>query len=151
VGFFYSSKFLLTPVDLNFPRQPAKVVGRESQLGNSATTDIHMGFLALDAAVPIVIAMLATLPPAHVRLLLSYAILPLSYCTPCSVCKANERAFLSRNQRRPINRLGQTPIDHQRFAIRAQHDVARIQIAVQYAPTVGVGHGIAHVHEPAQQ
>ena len=49
------------------------------------------------------------------------------------------------------NDLGQAPVHDQRLAVLAEHDVARLQVAVQHAAAVGVGHRVAHVHEPAQQ
>ena len=47
--------------------------------------------------------------------------------------------------------LGEAPVDHQRLAERAQEDVAGLQIAVDHAPAVGIGDGVADGDEPAQQ
>ena len=52
---------------------------------------------------------------------------------------------------RPAGQLGQAPIDHQRLAVLAEHDVARLQVAVQHAAAVGVGDGVAHVHESPEE
>ena len=49
------------------------------------------------------------------------------------------------------DRLGQAPVDHQRLAVLAEHDVARLEVAVQHAPAVGVGDRVADVDEPPQQ
>ena len=50
-----------------------------------------------------------------------------------------------------VERLGQTPVHHQRLAVLAQHDVARLEIAVQHAAAVRIRHRVADVDEPAQQ
>ena len=50
-----------------------------------------------------------------------------------------------------IQRFGQPPVHDQRLAVLAEHDVARLQVAVQHPAAVGVGNGVAHVDEPAQQ
>ena len=47
--------------------------------------------------------------------------------------------------------LGQAPVDDQRLAIRAEQDVGRLQVAVDYTSAVGVGHHVAHGHEPVQE
>ena len=47
--------------------------------------------------------------------------------------------------------LGQPPVDHQRLAVLADDDVARLDVAVQHAATVGVVDGVADVDEPPQQ
>ena len=47
--------------------------------------------------------------------------------------------------------LGQAPVDDQRLAVLAEHDVARLQVAVQHAAAVGVGDRVADVEEPPQQ
>ena len=49
------------------------------------------------------------------------------------------------------NRLGQAPVDDQRLAVFAEHDVAGLQIAVQHAAAVGVFDGVADVDEALQQ
>ena len=49
----------------------------------------------------------------------------------------------------PADGLGQAPVDHQRLAVGAEHDVARLQVAVQHAPAVGIGDRVADVEEPA--
>ncbi len=51
----------------------------------------------------------------------------------------------------PAQRLGQTPVDHQRLAVLADDDVARLDVAMEHAPAMGVVDGIADVGEPAQQ
>ena len=47
--------------------------------------------------------------------------------------------------------LGQAPVDHQRLAVLADDDVARLDVAVQHAPAVGVLDRVADVEEPPQQ
>ena len=47
--------------------------------------------------------------------------------------------------------LGQAPVHHQRLAMLAHDDVARLEVAVQHAPAVGVVDGVADVHESPQQ
>ena len=47
--------------------------------------------------------------------------------------------------------LGQAPVDHQRLAVLADDDVARLDVAVQHAAAVGVIDGIADVHEAAEK
>ena len=51
----------------------------------------------------------------------------------------------------PSDRLGQPPVDHQGLAVGAQQDVVRLEVAVQDAPAVCVGHRVADVEEPAEQ
>ena len=48
-------------------------------------------------------------------------------------------------------RFGEAPVNHQRFAVGPQHDVVGFEIAVEDAAAVGVGDGVAHVHEARQQ
>ena len=48
-------------------------------------------------------------------------------------------------------RLGQAPVDDQRLAVLAEHDVARLQVAVQHAPAVGIGDRVADVDEPPEE
>ena len=48
-------------------------------------------------------------------------------------------------------RLGQAPVDDQGLAVGAEHDVGRLEVAVQDAPAVGIGDRVADVDEPAQQ
>ena len=50
-----------------------------------------------------------------------------------------------------LDRLGQSPVDDERFAILPEHDVARLQVAVQHAPAMGVGHRVADVEEATQE
>src|SRR5262245_28956529 len=38
---------------------------------------------------------------------------------------------------------GQAPIHQQHFAVGADHDVRRLDVPVNYAPVVGVGHRVA--------
>ena len=64
----------------------------------------------------------------------------------CSV--ASPRA---RSPRIPADRFGQAPVDDQRLAVLAEHDVARLQVAVQDAAAVGVGDRVADVDEPPEQ
>jgi hypothetical protein len=47
--------------------------------------------------------------------------------------------------------LGQPPIDEERFAVLAEHDVAGLQIAVQYAAAMSVSDGVAHVDKAAEE
>ena len=51
---------------------------------------------------------------------------------------------------RPVG-LGQAPVDHQRLAVLADDDVARLDVAVQHAAAVGVVDRVADVDEPPQQ
>src|SRR6188508_2000484 len=46
---------------------------------------------------------------------------------------------------------GQTPIDDERFAKRAEQDIGRLQIAVNDAAAVGEGYRFADVQEPPQE
>ena len=48
-------------------------------------------------------------------------------------------------------RLGQAPIDHERLAVLADDHVARLDVAMEHAPAVGVLDGVADVDEPPQQ
>jgi hypothetical protein len=50
-----------------------------------------------------------------------------------------------------LNRLGQAPVHHQRLPVAAQENVLGLEVAVHHAAAVGVGHGVAHRHEPAQK
>ena len=52
---------------------------------------------------------------------------------------------------RPLDRLGQSPVDHQGFAEFAQHHVRRLQVAVEHAPAMGVGHHVANALEMVEQ
>ena len=52
---------------------------------------------------------------------------------------------------RPIDRLGQAPIDDQRLTVRAQHDVGRLQVAVHHPTAVRIVHRVADVEEMPQQ
>jgi len=45
----------------------------------------------------------------------------------------------------------QTPVHDQGLVVRAQHDVLRLEVAVEDAPAVRVGHRVAHRHQPVQQ
>ena len=47
--------------------------------------------------------------------------------------------------------LGEAPIDDERLAIVAEHDVGRFQVAVQHAAAVGIGHRVADGDEACQQ
>ncbi len=47
--------------------------------------------------------------------------------------------------------LGQAPVDDQRLAVLADDDVARLQVAVQDAPAVGVVDRVADVQEAAEE
>lgn len=44
-------------------------------------------------------------------------------------------------------RFCKSPIDHQRLAEFAQHDVGRFEVAMNDAPAVRVCHGVAHVDQ----
>ena len=45
----------------------------------------------------------------------------------------------------------QPPVDHHRLAVRTEHDIRRLEVAVEHAPAVGVADGIADVDEPPQE
>jgi hypothetical protein len=47
--------------------------------------------------------------------------------------------------------LGQTPVDHQRLAMLADDDVARLEVAVQHPARVRVLDGVADVEESPQE
>ena len=47
--------------------------------------------------------------------------------------------------------LRQSPVDDQRLAVRAQHDVRRLQVPVQHPAAVGVVDCVADVEKPADQ
>jgi hypothetical protein len=47
--------------------------------------------------------------------------------------------------------FGQAPIHDLYLAEAADHDVARLQVAVDYAPRMGIGHGLANLLEDAQE
>src|SRR5262249_2019160 len=47
--------------------------------------------------------------------------------------------------------LGQAPIDHQHFAVLAEHNVLRLEVAVDHPAAVGVSDRLADRHEVAQQ
>jgi hypothetical protein len=47
--------------------------------------------------------------------------------------------------------FGQAPIHDLYLAEAADHDVARLQVAVDYAPRMGIGHGLANPLEDAQE
>ncbi len=47
--------------------------------------------------------------------------------------------------------LGQAPVHHQGLAVRAQHDIRRLQVAVHDPLVVGIGHRVAHRDEPLEQ
>lgn len=49
------------------------------------------------------------------------------------------------------DRLGDAPIDDERFAVLAEHDVAGLQIAVEDTPTVRVFDRVADIDEPAEE
>ena len=49
------------------------------------------------------------------------------------------------------HRLGQAPVDHERLAVLAHDHVARLDVAVEHAPAVGVVDRVADVEEPAQE
>ena len=70
-------------------------------------------------------------------------------------CRWPRRARASARRRRarlgPAQRLGQAPVDHQRLAVLADDDVARLDVAVQHAAAVGVVDRVADVDEPPQQ
>ena len=47
--------------------------------------------------------------------------------------------------------LRQPPVHHQRLAVPAQHDVGRLEVAVEHPPAVRVLDRVADVEEPADQ
>ena len=68
-----------------------------------------------------------------------------------------QRAMRTRRQgrrRRRLQHLGQAPVHHLHLAERPHHDVRRLQVAVDDARAVGVGHRLAdlleHFQEPRQ-
>ena len=48
----------------------------------------------------------------------------------------------------PADRLGQSPIDHERLAKPAEHDVRGFDVAMNDPPIVGIRHGVANIQEP---
>ena len=60
------------------------------------------------------------------------------------------QARLARALRRADD-LGQAPVDHQRLAVLADHDIARLDVAVEHAPAVGISDRVADIQEPSQQ
>ena len=54
-------------------------------------------------------------------------------------------------RRRAAHRLGQPPVHHQRLAVLADDDIARLDVAVQHAAAVSVIDCVADVQEPAQE
>ena len=52
---------------------------------------------------------------------------------------------------RAADLFGQAPVEHDRFAVVAQDDVLRLQVAVNDAARVRVGQRLAHIHEDIQQ
>ncbi len=67
----------------------------------------------------------------------------------------DQGAVVQRRRRRcglsPTHALGQAPVDDQGLAVLAQHDVARLEVAMEHAAAVGVVDGVADVEEPAQE
>ncbi len=51
----------------------------------------------------------------------------------------------------PTDRLGQPPVHDQGLTVGPEHDVARLEVAVQHAARMRIRHGVAHVHEAAEQ
>jgi hypothetical protein len=47
--------------------------------------------------------------------------------------------------------LGEAPVDNLHFAERSDHHIRRLEIAVHDAARVGVGHGLAHLLEHAEE
>ena len=47
--------------------------------------------------------------------------------------------------------LGQPPVDDQGLAITTQHDVGRLQVAVEHAAAMGVVDRVANVEKPPEQ
>ncbi len=63
-----------------------------------------------------------------------------------------QRLLVPRSVRFPMpERLGKTPVHHQSLAVLAQHDVARLQIAMQNATAMRILNSLTHVDEPAQE
>ena len=51
----------------------------------------------------------------------------------------------------PVQFLGQPPVEDQRLAEGADHDVARLQVPVQHSAAIGIVHHVADVEEPREQ
>ena len=51
----------------------------------------------------------------------------------------------------PRQDLGQAPVHHLDLAERADHHVRRLQVAVDHAPGVGIGHRLADLLEDRQE
>ena len=45
----------------------------------------------------------------------------------------------------------QTPVHHQGFAVLAEHNIPRFQVAVQHTPTVRALHGLTDVDKTAKE
>ena len=58
---------------------------------------------------------------------------------------------LRRSEVALADHLGQPPVDDQRLAVTPQHDIGRLQVAVQNAAAMGVVDGVADVEEAAEQ
>jgi len=52
---------------------------------------------------------------------------------------------------RPVQKLGQPPVQHDDFAVLAEHHVGRLQVAMNDAPRVGIGDRVADVDDRLQQ
>ena len=48
-------------------------------------------------------------------------------------------------------RLGQSPVNDQGLAVLADDDIRRLDVAVQYAPAMGVLDGVANVDESPEE
>ena len=49
-----------------------------------------------------------------------------------------------------IDRLGQSPVDHQGLAELSQHHVRGLEVAMQHPPAMGIRHDVADPHEVVQ-
>src|SRR5262249_12878772 len=51
----------------------------------------------------------------------------------------------------PLDRLSKSPIDDEGLAVLAEHDVGRLEIAVEHAAAVCIGDDVADPHEVIEQ
>ena len=65
--------------------------------------------------------------------------------------RGNQCIFIRAAPGRGGARLCQSPIDDQRFAVLAEHDIARLEVTVDHPATVGVFDRVANCDEPSQQ
>ena len=50
----------------------------------------------------------------------------------------------------PADGLGQAPVHYQRLAVQVQHDVGRLDVAVNHPARVGVIDGVADIEEATE-